>query len=58
MFAQRSKHFSYNLYTGKNPFIHLLGSSLVQRMMVRFNEREEPKHDLKVRLGEASLCLG
>ena len=53
-----TKHFSYHLYTCENPFIHLLGSSLVQWMMVRFSGREEPKHDLQVRLGEASLCLG
>ena len=58
MFAQRpdrrgTKHFSYNLYTCKNPFIHLLGSSLVQWMMFRFSGRDEPKHDLQVRLGKA-----
>ena len=27
-------------------------------MLVRINKREEPKHDLQVRLGEAMLCLG
>ena len=42
----------------RTPFIHLLGSSLVQWMMVRFSGKEKPKHDLQVRLGEASLCLG
>ena len=52
------EHFSYNLYTCKNPFIHLLGSSLVQWIMVRFRGKEEPKHDLQVHLGEASLRLG
>ena len=52
------EHFSYNLYTCKNPFIHLLGSSLVQWMMVGFNISEEPKHDLRVRLGEGTLRLG
>ena len=40
-----------------NPFIHLLGSSLVQWMIVRING-EEPKHDLQVHLGEAMLRLG
>ena len=64
MFVQRpdnrgkAKHYSYNLYTCKNHFIHFLGSSLVQWMMVRFSGREEPKHDLQVCLGKASLCLG
>ena len=53
-----TKHFSYNLYTCKSPFIHLLGFSLVQWMMVRFSGREEPKHDLQVRLGEVSIRLG
>ena len=27
-------------------------------MIVRINGREEPKHDLQVRQGEAMLCLG
>ena len=27
-------------------------------MIVRINEREEPKHELQVRLGEAMLLLG
>ena len=67
MFAQRldlclgdevRNIFSYNLYTCKNPFIHLLGSSLVQWMISRINGREEPKHDLQVCLGEALLRLG
>ena len=40
------------------PFIHLLGSLLVQWVLVRFSGREEPKHDLQVRIGEASLRLG
>ena len=53
-----TEHFSYNLYTCKIPFIHLLGSSLVQWVMVRINIKEETKPDLQVRLGEASLCLG
>ena len=48
-----TEHFSYNLYTCKNPFIHLLGSSLIQWMMVRFSGREEQKHDLQVCLGGA-----
>ena len=64
MFAQASprrrgiKHFSYNFYTCTNPFIHLIGSSLIQWMIVRINRREEPKQDLQVRLGEAMLRLG
>ena len=41
-----------------DPFIHLLGSSLIQWMIVRINIREEPKQDLQVHLGEAMLCLG
>ena len=41
-----------------NHFIHLLGSSLIQRMIVRLNGREEPKQDLQVCLGEAMLRLG
>ena len=40
-----------------NPFIHLLGSSLIQWMIVRINRKEEPKQDLQVRLSEAMLCL-
>ena len=36
-----------------NPFIHLLGSSLIQWIIFRINEIEEPKRDLEVRLGEA-----
>ena len=55
---QGTKHFSYNFYTCTNPFIHLLGSSLVQWKIVKLSGREEPKQDLQVRLGEASLCLG
>ena len=65
MFAQRPDHrggevhniFSYNFYTCMYPFIHLLGSSLIQWIIVRINGREEPKHDLQVRLGEAMLRL-
>ena len=60
MFSQQwrgTEHFSYNLYTCKNSFIQLLESSLVQWMMVRFSGREEPKHDLQVRLGR-EVCLG
>ena len=41
-----------------NPFIHLLGSSLIQWMIVKINGREELKHDLHVCLGEAMLRLG
>ena len=41
-----------------NLFIHLLGSSLIQWMIVRINGREEPKHDLQVCLGEVMLRLG
>ena len=49
-----------------NPFIHLLGSSLIQWMIVRIDERQEPQQDLlvrlgkggEVRLGEALLSLG
>ena len=41
-----------------NPFIHLLGSSLIQWMLVRINGRDEPKQNLQVRLGEAILRLG
>ena len=63
MFSQASlqrrgtKHFSYNFYTCRNPFIHLLGSSLIQWMIVRINGREEPKQDSQVHLGEAMLRL-
>ena len=52
------EHFSYNFYTCTNPFIHLLGSSLIQWMIVRLNGIKEPKQDLQVRLGEASPRLG
>ena len=52
MFAQLPDHFA------SPPFIHLLGSSLIQWMIVRINGREKPKHDLQVRLGEAMLRLG
>ena len=38
--------------------VHLLGSSLIQWMLVRINGKEEPKQDLQVRLGEALLRLG
>ena len=41
-----------------NPFIHLLGSALIQLMIVRINRREEQKQDLQVCLGEAMLRLG
>ena len=41
-----------------NPFIHLLGSSLIQWMIVRINGREESKQDLQACLGEAMLHLG
>ena len=61
MFAQQSdRRGKANIFyiTYKNIFIHLLGFSLVQWTMVRINGREEPKHDLQVRLGEASLCIG
>ena len=53
-----TKHFSYNFSTCTNPFIHLLGSSSIQWIIVRINEREEPKQNFQVRLGEAMLCLG
>ena len=53
-----TKHFSYNFYTCTNPFIHVLGSLLIQWMLVRINGRDEPKHDLQVRIGEAMLRLG
>ena len=42
---KRIEHFSYKFYTCTNPFIHLLGSSLIQWMIVRINGREEPKQD-------------
>ena len=51
------EHFLYILYTCKNPFIHLSGSLLVQWMIVRIIGKEEPKPDLQVRLGGASLRL-
>ena len=65
MFAQRPdsrseaniEYFSYNFYTCTNPFIHLLGSSLIQWIIVTINGREELKHNLQVRLGEALLRL-
>ena len=41
-----------------NPFIHLLGSSLIQWIITRINGREEPKQDLQLRLGEGMLSLG
>ena len=41
-----------------NPFIHLLGSSLIQWMIARINERDKTKQDLPVRLGEVMLRLG
>ena len=41
-----------------NHFIHLLGFSLIQWIIVRMNGREEPKYDLQVCLGEAMLRLG
>ena len=53
-----TEHFSYNFYTCTNPFIHLLGSSLIQWMIVRINGSDEPKHDLQVRLSRAMLRLG
>ena len=53
-----TKYFSYNFYTCTNPFIHLLGSSLIQWIIVRLNGREELKQSVQVRLGESSLCLG
>ena len=34
-----------------DPFIHLLGSSLIQWMISRINGREKTKHNLQVRLG-------
>ena len=37
---------------------NFLGSPLIQWMIVRINGRDEPKHDLQVRLGEAMLLLG
>ena len=49
---------TYNFYTCTDPFIHLLGSSLIQCKIVRIIGREEPKQDLQVRLGEALLRLG
>ena len=52
-----TNHFPYNYYTGTNPFIHLIGSSLIKWMIVRINGREEPKQDLKVCLG-GEVCLG
>ena len=45
-------------YTCTNPFIHLLESSLIKWLIVRINGREEPKHDLQVRLGKVMLRLG
>ena len=56
--SEGAKHFSYNFYTCTNPFNNLLGSSLIQWMIVRINGREEPKHDSQVRLREAMLHLG
>ena len=53
-----TKHFSYNLYTCTNHFIHLLGSSIIQLIIVIINEIDEHKQDLQVRLGEAMLRLG
>ena len=50
--------FHITIILVQTPFIHFLGSSLIQWMIVRINRREEPKQDLQVRLGEAILCLG
>ena len=55
---QGIEYFSYNCYTCMNPFIHLLGSSLIQWIIVRINGIDELKQSLQVRLGEASLRLG
>ena len=59
MFAQRSdprgEAISYNFYICMNPFIHLLGSSLIQWMIVRINGIEKPKQDSQVRLDGALL---
>ena len=57
-FAEASRYRTFNFYTCTNPFIHLLGSSLIQWMIVRINGRDELKQDLQVHLGEAMLCLG
>ena len=56
---RRSEHNIFHIifYTSTNPFIHLLGSSLIQWMIVRINGREEPKQDLQVRLDEIMLRL-
>ena len=55
--AKHTEHFSYNFYTGTNPFIHLLGSSLIQWMIIRINGREEPKQDLQVHHGHTIIFL-
>ena len=67
-----TEHFSYKFCTCTNPFIHLLGSSLIQWMIVRLNGKEEPKTELvgtprrsfatprrraSLHLGGALLCL-
>ena len=49
--------FYYNYYPCIDPFIHLLGSSLIQWTIVRINGREKSKQDLLARLGEAMLRL-
>ena len=41
-----------------DPFIHLLGSSLIQWMIARINGRDKIKQDLPIRLGKAMLRLG
>ena len=73
MFAQRpdslrlggeAQNIFHIIFTYMNPFIHLLGFSLIQWMIVRIKGIEELKQDSQVclggevRLGGALLCLG
>ena len=61
-----TEHFSYKFYTCTNPFIHLLGSSLIQWTIIRLNGKGEPKTKLvgmpRRRFATPSrrgyLCLG
>ena len=56
--SRRSEeHFLYNYYTCTDHFIYLLGSSLIQWMIVKINGINKLKQDLQARLGE-EVCLG
>ena len=52
---ERTEHFPYNYDTFTDPFIHLLGSSLIKWMISIINGKGKIKQDFEVRLGEAML---